>query len=124
MSAPQRKHNTKTKAAARRNPVYAKPHKASNVAETIWKMEENCCMNAIRVVSDPSHASYDRTFLKQLVRAIKKAESQNKHPATDRDVCRFKLSPLYLDLIRGGSIYQADKDDHMTVMDAIVRRSR
>lgn len=120
MSAPQRKH----KASSRSIPAYAKPSQEQRkVAENIRKMEQTCWMNAFRVVPHEHQVSYDRVFLKQLVRAIKKAEAQNKHPATDSDVCRLKLDPRYMDLIRGGNIYQADRDDRMTVVEAIVQRN-
>ena len=93
-------------------------------ATPIWDAEQASMLSTIIPVTDPSHVAYDRAFLKKFVRAIKNAEARNKHPATDRDVCSLKIDPRYRELIRGGHIYQADRNDIRIVQDAIVLRNQ
>jgi hypothetical protein len=124
MSAKATKKTTKAPYERERRDSYEHNSAFMAFASVIWDAEEASMMHAIRVVTDPSQVSYDRAFLKTFVRAIKNAEAQKKHPATDRDVCALKIDPRYLNLIRGGHIYQADRNDINTVIGAIVLRNQ
>ena len=116
-----RKHSRKVQAPYERDSAFVDWAKTIWDAErTILDAERTSMLSTIIPVSDPSRVAYDRAFLKGLVCAIKNAEARNKHPATDGNVCDHKVDRRYIDLIRGGYIYQGDISDFNIVLDAIV----
>ena len=116
-----RKHSRKAQAPYERDSAFVDWAKTIWDAErTILDAERTSMLSTIIPVIDPSRVAYDRAFLKGLVCAIKNAEARNKHPATDGNVCDHKVDRRYIDLIRGGYIYQGDISDFNIVLDAIV----